>query len=157
MYKWTVERPLWNNEYPHPKYLNSDTQYKGWPWHVLFGYANYFSGGFSVDNIRRRIQLSQLARESVNGKILQAIGHKHAVDRSKNSSYDRGLYWQQSQLTWYHRPTGQLVELSRIVRRFVYLPWCTEGRFVYRTREGGGVGLSLKVIANVTFCDDATV
>jgi len=45
-----------------------------------------------VDNIRRRIQLSQLDRESVDGKILQGIGHKHAVDRSKNSSYDRGLY-----------------------------------------------------------------
>ena len=27
-----------------------------------------------------------------------------------------------------------------IMRRFIYLLWCPKGRFVYRTREGGGAG-----------------
>jgi len=27
----------------------------------------------------------------------------------------------------------------------VYLPWCPKGRFVYRTREGGGVGVTATV------------
>jgi len=37
----------------------------------------------------------------------------------------------------YYRP-GPTTQT--IVRRFVPILWCPKGRFVYRTRDGGGVG-----------------
>jgi len=40
-----------------------------------------------------------------------------------------------------------------VVRRFIYLLWRPEGRFVYRTREGGGVGGTY----NLRCCDRLAV
>ena len=78
--------------------------------------------------------------------MLSAAWRHHDVEMTSDRPTSRDPPLQPPQM-WrcggrlvYTTVPGLMEAVSRIMRRFLCVLWCPKGRFVYRTRKGGGVG-----------------